>query len=107
MNISQHNVVCIMTRPQAGGLKNSGFYPSRGKRFFFSPKHPGQQWDTTSLGAEAEQLRCESDRSPSSSAEVKNVWNYTNILSNAFLACTGITLTLPLRLVHSAATSRL
>jgi hypothetical protein len=40
MNISQDNTVCIVTRLQAGGLRNYGSYPSSGKRFFFSLKHP-------------------------------------------------------------------
>jgi hypothetical protein len=91
--------VCIVTRLQLGGLRNCGSYPSNGRRFSFSPKHPYQRWGQSSLCTGAlsvwvKQEGHEPDCTPLSQTEVKIVWNYTYILWNAFIACTGLTLLL-------------
>jgi hypothetical protein len=36
----------IVTKVEVGCLRNKGSIPSRGKRFFFSPKHLDQIWDS-------------------------------------------------------------
>jgi hypothetical protein len=46
--------VCIVTRLQLGGLRNCGSFPSNGKRYFFSPKHPYQHRGPSSLGSGAD-----------------------------------------------------
>lgn len=91
--------VCIVTRLQRGGLSNCGSYRSNNKRFFFSPNHPYQSWGPSSVGTGAlsmwvKQEGHKSDCTSLSRTEVKNVWNYTYILWNALMACTGLTLLL-------------
>jgi hypothetical protein len=61
------------------GLDDQGSIHVRGKRFFFSSRHPDQLWGPSSLLASGYwglslgvKPGCEADHSPPSSAEVKN-----------------------------------
>ena len=62
----------------------------RGMRFFSFQKHsdrlwdPPVQWETRAL-----LLGHEADCSSLSSAEVKNEWSSTSVLSYTFMVCTG------------------
>jgi hypothetical protein len=65
-----------------------GSSPGRGCEFFSSPPRPDQLWAypssyrmvTGALSLGVKRLGREADHSPTSNAEVKNVWNYSSTL---------------------------
>ena len=63
------NVVSIMTRVQAGQLRNYDLIPGHGKRFFSSPNHPHQLWGPPSYYLNEELTIF--------SAKVMSEWSYT------------------------------
>jgi hypothetical protein len=69
--------------------------PGGGCKFFFSPPRPDRLWSPTqppiewvigALSLRVKQPGREADRSPPSSAEVKNAWSYTSTPQYTFMA---------------------
>jgi hypothetical protein len=79
---------------QAGRPRGRSLSPVRGKIFFFSTSlrpilgltHPPIQLVPGALSPRVKRPRSESNRSPPTSAEVKNTWIYTSTPPYVFMA---------------------
>ena len=77
------SIVGIVTRLQAGQLKNHGSIPCKGTRFFSKSKYPDQLYGPFNVLVN-EYKGQEPNHPPICSAQAENEWNYNSIIPYAF-----------------------
>ena len=84
---------------------NRSSIPSRGERFYLSPKlpdmQPAMQCVAKALSSVVKRPGREADHSPRSSSEFKNYWSYTSTPKYALMTCTETTICNPFFIKNS------